>query len=98
MYQTIVARIAMISLMMISGTVVFGEEVENPTYTNWAKFPIGTRVTNKAVTTQNGQSVQSITTTTLVRKDEKGLLLTWFVSSDGTGKLIKNDVQNSKPK
>jgi len=96
MYQTIVARIAMISLMMISGTVVFGEEVENPSYTNWARFPVGTKVVTKAVTTQNGQSVQSITTTTLVRKNEKSLLLTWFVSSDGTGKLIQNDVNELK--
>ena len=26
------------------------EDVENPMYTNWAKFAIGTSVTNKAVT------------------------------------------------
>ena len=96
MYQAIAARIAILSLMILSGAVVSGEEVENPAYTNWARFPVGTKVTNKAVTTQNGQKVETTTTTTLIRKDEKGLLLTWVITSDGTGVAIKNDVNELK--
>ena len=72
------------------------EDVENPTYTNWAKFAIGTTVTNKAVTMQNGARVETFTTTILVSKTEKELVVSSQISSDGTGKKIQNDVNLMK--
>ena len=69
----------------------YGEEVENPQYTNWSKFPVGTSVTTRNIVSNAGKSVTTTTTTKLISKTENSLILSTVISSDATGMLITND-------
>jgi len=68
-------------LASVSGRSV-ADEVEHPTYTNWARFPVGTKVTMKSTTTIKGQQTESLTITTLIRKDEKSLVISKRFKTD----------------
>jgi hypothetical protein len=70
---------------------VQGEDVENPQYTNWSRFPVGTSVTTKDQVIKDNKSITTITTTKLISKTEKNIILSTVVSSDATGMLVTND-------
>lgn len=87
-------RVILASAMMLFGlsiVSVLAEDVENPTYTNWAKHGVGTTVTVRSVVRFKDQKTESTTKTTLKRKDEKSLTLESVTTSDATGQVVKND-------
>lgn len=52
------------------------DRTAHPAYTNWSRFPVGTRVISKSTTFSKGQESSSVTTTTtLVRKDENAIVI-----------------------
>jgi hypothetical protein len=49
--------------------------MENPQFTNWAQFPVGTRATQKSVTTTGPNQTVTTTTYTLVEKKDDVLVV-----------------------
>jgi hypothetical protein len=47
-----------------------GETMENPQYTSWARFPVGTRVTQKTATRTGPNQTVTTSTYTLVEKSD----------------------------
>ena len=84
-------RHVFVALVASCLAVAQAEEVEAPLYTNWSKFPVGTTVTQKATMTQLGKTITTTTVVKLIEKNDKHVLLTKVVSSDGTGQVITND-------
>jgi hypothetical protein len=52
-----------------------GPTMENPQYANWARFPVGTRATQKSVTTTEPNQTVTTTTYTLVEKKDDVLVV-----------------------
>lgn len=72
-------------------TSTIAEEVEAPLYTNWAKFPVGTTITQKATMTQSGKTITTTTVVKLIDKNDRNVVISKVISSDGTGTLVTND-------
>lgn len=88
--RRLVSSLATIVFLIIPIST-YAEDVENPQFSNWSKFPVGTEVTSKATVVQNDKTTTTITLVKLVSKSENNLLISSVISSDGTGKLITND-------
>lgn len=83
-------------LLVLSSVLSFlagshAEEVEAPLYTNWSKFPVGTTVTQKATMTQLGKTITTTTVVRLIDKNDRNVVISKVISSDGTGMLVTND-------
>ena len=83
--------VSITALFLVLSVNAIADEVENPQYTNWAKFPVGTSVTTKATVTQGDKKATTITLTRLLNKTDKNLIVSTVIASDGTGSLITND-------
>ena len=65
------------------------EEVEHPTFTSWARHPVGTEVVIRAVTTKNGKPTTTTTITSRLLELKRDLVVieTRRVS-DATGSVV----------
>lgn len=86
-----VSTIATVIHLVFISSVAFSEDVDNPQYINWVKFPVGTEVTSTATVSQNGKTTTTTTIIRLLNKSEKNVILSTVISSDGTGSLVTND-------
>jgi hypothetical protein len=87
--------VMLIGVISISALTSFamGEEVEHPVYKSWAKHPIGTTITTKAVTNTQGQINTTSITSTLVKLTDDIATVEAVMTSDATGKTMVSPAQ-----
>jgi hypothetical protein len=71
------------------------EEVEHPVYRSWARHKVGTTVTLREVTGQEGgtKTVETILRLRLSKLDGKAAVIEQVTESDATGERVKNPPQ-----
>jgi len=69
------------------------EEVEHPAYRSWARFPVGTSVTLKSVTTTQGVTNVTTNRTSLVKLTDREAVLETVMTSDATGRVVVSPAQ-----
>lgn len=84
-------HLAIVALLVCCLATTNAEEVEAPLYTNWSKFPVGTTVTQKASMTQQGKTITTTTVVKLIEKNDRHVIISKVISSDGTGQVVTND-------
>lgn len=75
--------------------VAAAQEVDNPQYTSWSKFPKGTILKTRSTTrvASRDDQVTTSTTYTLTNVTPERVVLEMVVESDATGTKVKNTAQ-----
>lgn len=83
--------LAVLSMFFAGFHFLIAEEVENPAYTNWVKFPVNTSIVMKSVATTRDGMIENQIIKTLIKKDENQLVISSVTIFDIHGNKQKND-------
>ncbi len=82
---------ARLFMIFIGFHLSIAEDVENPAYTNWAMFPVNTSIIMKTLATTKEGVIENQTIKTMIKKDEKQIIIMSVTVFDIKGKKQKND-------
>lgn len=92
--KPVLARIALGLACLAPPAVAAGQTVDHPSYTSWARHPVGTAVTHRTVITRAGQRNSTVSRTELISRDDRKVVVREVKTTDVTGQEVTHAPQD----